>query len=77
MARVSRVERHFETLKESLPKDRISRGKVIVVGGGNGHMSFSLARLLGPPQILNSPSRISDHAVIGYPERLLGSHWST
>ncbi|KAH7397175.1 O-methyltransferase-like protein [Pyrenochaeta sp. MPI-SDFR-AT-0127] len=44
MAGVSRLERHFESLKESFPWDQISKGKVIDVGGGSGHMSVSLAR---------------------------------
>ncbi|CAO2658327.1 Nn.00g060500.m01.CDS01 [Neocucurbitaria sp. VM-36] len=44
MAGVSRLERHFESLKESFPWDRVSKGKVIDVGGGSGHMSVSLAR---------------------------------
>ena len=39
------VERHFETLKESFPWDQVSKGKVIDVGGGSGHMSVSLARV--------------------------------
>ncbi|KAF1941681.1 S-adenosyl-L-methionine-dependent methyltransferase [Clathrospora elynae] len=44
MAGVSRLERHFESLKESFPWDQISGRKVIDVGGGSGHMSVSLAR---------------------------------
>lgn len=45
MAGVSRLERHFETLKESYHWDQISNRKVIDVGGGSGHMSVSLARV--------------------------------
>lgn len=41
----SAVERHFESLKESFPWDQISKGKIIDVGGGSGHMSVSLARV--------------------------------
>ncbi|CAE7213066.1 hypothetical protein P3342_012482 [Pyrenophora teres f. teres] len=44
MAGVSRLERHFENLKESFPWDQISGRKVIDVGGGSGHMSVSLAK---------------------------------
>ncbi|KAF2847521.1 O-methyltransferas-like protein [Plenodomus tracheiphilus IPT5] len=44
MAGVSRLERHFESLKESFPWDQIVGRKVIDVGGGSGHMSVSLAR---------------------------------
>ncbi|KAF2825226.1 O-methyltransferas-like protein [Ophiobolus disseminans] len=44
MAGVSRLERHFETLKESYHWDQISNRKVIDVGGGSGHMSVALAR---------------------------------
>ncbi|KAH8711876.1 O-methyltransferase-domain-containing protein [Phaeosphaeriaceae sp. PMI808] len=44
MAGVSRLERHFESLKLSYPWDQIDTGKVIDVGGGSGHMSVSLAR---------------------------------
>ncbi|KAH7381319.1 O-methyltransferase-like protein [Phaeosphaeria sp. MPI-PUGE-AT-0046c] len=44
MAGVSRLERHFDSLKESYPWDQIDGGKVIDVGGGSGHMSVALAR---------------------------------
>jgi len=44
MAGVSRLERHFDNLKESFPWDKISGRKVIDVGGGSGHMSVNLAR---------------------------------
>ncbi|KAJ4376391.1 hypothetical protein N0V83_001674 [Neocucurbitaria cava] len=44
MAGVSRLERHFESLKESFPWDQVIKGKLIDVGGGSGHMSVSLAR---------------------------------
>ncbi|KAL6710124.1 hypothetical protein ACN47E_009915 [Coniothyrium glycines] len=44
MAGVSRLERHFESLKESFHWAEISKGKVIDVGGGSGHMSVALAR---------------------------------
>lgn len=39
------VERHFDSLKESYPWDKIESGKIIDVGGGSGHMSVSLARV--------------------------------
>ncbi|CBX98991.1 hypothetical protein IAQ61_001269 [Plenodomus lingam] len=44
MAGLSRLERHFENLKESFPWGQITGRKVIDVGGGNGHMSVLLAR---------------------------------
>ncbi|KAH9876418.1 hypothetical protein J1614_003549 [Plenodomus biglobosus] len=44
MAGLSRLERHFESLKESFPWDQINGRKVIDVGGGSGHMSVLLAR---------------------------------
>ncbi|KAI4680859.1 hypothetical protein J4E81_010043 [Alternaria sp. BMP 2799] len=47
MAGVSRLERHFDNLKESFPWDKISGRKVIDVGGGSGHMSVNLARVCG------------------------------
>ncbi|KAF2123516.1 sterigmatocystin 8-O-methyltransferase precursor [Dothidotthia symphoricarpi CBS 119687] len=44
MAGVSRLERHFENLKDSYPWDKLGGGKVVDVGGGSGHMSVALAR---------------------------------
>jgi hypothetical protein len=44
MAGLSRLERHFDSLKESFPWGSIAGKKVIDVGGGSGHMSVSLAR---------------------------------
>lgn len=44
MAGVSRLERHFETLRDSFPWGQINGRKVIDVGGGSGHMSVNLAR---------------------------------
>ncbi|OAL42812.1 hypothetical protein IQ07DRAFT_626232 [Pyrenochaeta sp. DS3sAY3a] len=63
MAGVSRLERHFETLKESPPWNESSRDKFIDVGGGPGYMSVSLARLLRT--ILNLELIVQNSDLIG------------
>ncbi|KAF1949994.1 sterigmatocystin 8-O-methyltransferase precursor [Byssothecium circinans] len=44
MAGIGKMERQFEDLRDSYGWDKINGGKVIDVGGGNGHMSIALAR---------------------------------
>lgn len=79
------VERHFETLKESFPWQDVSKGKVIDVGGGSGHMSVSLARvgehslglddnadsMKGIPEPRAHCPRLTHDAVFGITERFL------
>ncbi|KAF2241265.1 sterigmatocystin 8-O-methyltransferase precursor [Trematosphaeria pertusa] len=44
MAGIGKMERQFEDLRDSYPWNEVTAGKVVDVGGGNGHMSIALAR---------------------------------